>query len=229
MYHAAVLMNGVGNRVTHNLIHDAPHMAINFGGNDHLIEMNEIHDVCRESNDAGAIYGGRDWTMRGTKVRYNYFHHISGFEGRSCVGVYLDDQLSGIEIRGNLFYKVTRAAMIGGGRDCSIVNNVFVDCVPATHVDARGLNWAAFSRTRWRKRWPPCPIRTRYGPAVIRNWCTSSTRTPWRRWTISSPATFASAAGGAISKRWPSRWSRFKTICSTRIRGSSIPSITISN
>jgi hypothetical protein len=146
MYHAAVLLNGVGHRVTHNLIHDAPHMAINFGGNDHLIELNEIHDVCRESNDAGAIYGGRDWTMRGTKVRYNYFHHISGFEGRGCVGVYLDDQLSGIEIRGNLFYKVTRAAMIGGGRDCSIVNNIFVDCVPATHVDSRGLGWAAFER-----------------------------------------------------------------------------------
>ncbi len=36
-----------------------------------------------------------------------------------------------------------RAAMIGGGRDCKIENNVFVDCVPATHVDARGLGWAA--------------------------------------------------------------------------------------
>ena len=56
-------------------------MAIVFGGNEHLIEFNEIHDVCHESNDAGAIYGGRDWTMRGTVIRYNYFHDISGFEG----------------------------------------------------------------------------------------------------------------------------------------------------
>jgi hypothetical protein len=159
MYHAAVLMNGVGNRVTHNLIHDAPHMAINFGGNEHVIEFNEIHDVCRESNDAGAIYGGRDWTMRGTTVRYNYFHHINGFREQGCVGVYLDDQLSGIEIRGNVFYKVTRAAMIGGGRDCSIVNNVFVDCVPATHVDARGLNWAAFSRDTMEKTLAAVPYQ----------------------------------------------------------------------
>ena len=132
MYQSAIYLNGVGIRVTHNLHPQRAAHGDHFGGNDHRIEFNEIHDVCRESNDAGAIYGGRDWTMRGTKVRHNYFHDISGFQGRGCVGVYLDDQLSGIEIRGNLFCKVTRAAMIGGGRDCSIVNNVFVDCVPAT-------------------------------------------------------------------------------------------------
>jgi hypothetical protein len=142
----AVSLDGVGNRATHNLIDNAPHQAISFGGNDHLIEFNEIHSVCYESNDAGAIYSGRNWTMRGTVIRHNYFHHISGFEGRGCVGVYLDDQFCGTEILGNLFYKVTRAAMIGGGRDCTIANNVFIDCVPATHVDARGLGWAASGR-----------------------------------------------------------------------------------
>lgn len=142
----AVALAGVGNRATHNLIDNAPHQAISFGGNDHTIEFNEIHSVCFESNDAGAIYSGRNWTMRGTVIRHNYFHHINGFEGRGCVGVYLDDQFCGTEIAGNLFHKVTRAAMIGGGRDCAIVNNVFVDCVPATHVDARGLGWAASGR-----------------------------------------------------------------------------------
>ncbi|MGC8669269.1 MAG: right-handed parallel beta-helix repeat-containing protein [Chthonomonadales bacterium] len=143
VYKPAVMVGGVGNRVTHNLIDNAPHMAIGFGGNDHLIEYNEIHSVCYQSNDAGAMYAGRNWTMRGTIVRYNYLHDISGFEGRGCVGVYLDDQFCGTQIYGNVFWKVTRAAMIGGGRDCSIVNNIFVDCVPALHIDARGLGWAA--------------------------------------------------------------------------------------
>ena len=92
----AVSLDGVGNRVAHNLIDNAPHQAISFGGNDHLIELNEIHSVCYESNDAGAIYSGRNWTMRGTVIRHNYFHHINGFEGRGCVGVYLDD--SGISL-----------------------------------------------------------------------------------------------------------------------------------
>ncbi len=143
VYQPGISLHGVGNRATHNLISNAPHMAIGFSGNDHLLEFNEIHSVCFESNDAGAIYTGRDWTMRGTVIRYNYLHDISGFEGRGCVGVYLDDQFSGTTVYGNLFYRVTRAAMIGGGRDCSIANNIFVDCVPATHVDARGLGWAA--------------------------------------------------------------------------------------
>ena len=143
MYQPAISLNGVGNRACHNLIHSAPHMGICFGGNDHLMELNEIHHVCYESNDAGAIYSGRDWTMRGTVIRHNYLHHICGFEGRGCVGVYLDDMFCGTEISGNIFYEVTRAAFIGGGRDCTIENNVFVDCRPAIHLDARAAGWAS--------------------------------------------------------------------------------------
>jgi len=135
-------ISGVGQKVTHNLIDNAPHMAVYFGGNDHVIEYNEMHSVVYESNDAGIIYAGRNWSMCGTVIRDNYLHHVDGFRGRGCVGVYLDDQFGGTKIERNVFYKVTRAAMIGGGRNCSIDNNVFVDCVPATHVDARGLGWA---------------------------------------------------------------------------------------
>ena len=143
MYTPAISLDGVGNRATHNLIHDAPHMAIGFGGNDHIIEFNEIHHVCLESNDAGAIYAGRDWTMRGTVIRHNYLHEITGFRGRGCVGVYLDDMFCGTQIYGNVFYQVTRAAFIGGGRDCTVENNIFVDCRPALHIDARAKGWAA--------------------------------------------------------------------------------------
>ncbi len=142
VYQPGITLSGVGCRATHNLIDNAPHMAMGFSGNDHVVEFNEIHSVCYESNDAGAIYVGRNWTMRGNEVRYNYLHHINGFEGRGCVGVYLDDCFSSVNIHGNVFYKVTRAAMIGGGRDNHIDNNIFVDCVPAVHVDARGIGWA---------------------------------------------------------------------------------------
>ncbi|HOY57121.1 MAG TPA: right-handed parallel beta-helix repeat-containing protein [Verrucomicrobiota bacterium] len=151
MYSAGIALNGVGNRAAHNLIHHAPHQAISFGGNDHLIEFNEIHNVCFESNDAGAIYSGRDWTMRGTVIRHNYLHDITGFEGRGCVGVYLDDMYCGTEIVGNLFWRVTSAAFIGGGRDCRIENNIFVDCAPAVHVDARAMGWAKYHADEWVK------------------------------------------------------------------------------
>ena len=191
VYKPAIMVEGVGNLVAHNLIHDAPHMAIGFNGNDHTIEYNEIYNVCYESNDAGAMYAGRNWTMRGTTIRYNYLHDISGFEQKGCVGVYLDDQFSGTQIYGNLFHKVTRAAMIGGGRDCSIENNVFIDCLPATHIDARGLGWAAdgfagmkasllempYDRAPWSDRYPKLvpilsenPMAPR-GNVVARNIC----------------------------------------------------------
>lgn len=149
MYTPAVSVTGVGNIIRNNLIHDAPHQAISFGGNDHVIELNEIHDVCLESNDAGAIYSGRDWTMRGTVLRWNYLHDIRGFENRGCMGIYLDDMYCGTSIIGNLFKNVTQAAFIGGGRDNVVQGNIFIDCNPAVHVDARALGWAKGQSDAW--------------------------------------------------------------------------------
>jgi len=197
MYSAGISIAGVGNRAAHNLIHDAPHQAIGFGGNDHAIELNEIHNVCFESNDAGAIYAGRDWTMRGTVIRHNFLHHIYGFQKRGCVGVYLDDMFCGTDIIGNVFYQVPRAAFIGGGRDCRVENNIFVDCNPALHIDARALGWASYHAEEWIKegrqrgtlsgtRYRDPPYSTRYpqlpgildddpaapkGNVVVRNVC----------------------------------------------------------
>lgn len=151
VYQPGITLQGVGNRAAHNLIHNAPHMGMGFGGNDHVIEFNEMHRVCYESNDAGAIYTGRNWTMRGTIIRHNYLHHINGFRGRGCVGVYLDDMFCGTEISGNLFYRVTRAAFIGGGRDCVVKNNLFVHCNPSLHIDARALGWAHGHSDMWIK------------------------------------------------------------------------------
>lgn len=142
MYSAGVALGGVGTRVAHCEIHDAPHQAIGFGGNNHVMEYNEIYRVCAESNDAGAIYAGRDWTMLENVVRFNYFHDITGFENRGCVGVYLDDFFCGTTIYGNVFKNVSRAAMVGGGNYNTIENNLFIDCVPCIHLDARGEGWA---------------------------------------------------------------------------------------
>ncbi len=151
VYFPGISLNGVGNRATHNLIKHLPHIAIFFIGNDHLLEFNEIYDVCFESNDAGAIYTGRSWIMRGNKIRYNYLHDISGFEGKGCVGIYLDDAFCGVKIIGNVFDNVTRAMMIGGGRDNSVLNNIFINCIPSVHVDARSMGWMEFHADGWIK------------------------------------------------------------------------------
>jgi hypothetical protein len=137
-YRPGILLNGVGLRAGRNLIYNAPHNAILFSGNDHLIEGNDIHDVCQASQDVGAIYTGRDWTARGTVIRYNYLHNI-----RSAVagvfGVYLDDQASGIAVNGNIFDDVHDAIFVGGGRDNTIQGNLFVHCPLSITLDARGL------------------------------------------------------------------------------------------
>ena len=140
-YRPAVSVSGVGNRVAHNLIHNGPHNAIQLGGNDHVIEFNEIYHVCFETGDVGAFYMGRDWTQRGIMIRHNYFHDIRGPGLYGAMAVYLDDAASGIQIVGNIFNRAGRAAFIGGGRDNVVDNNIFVDCEPSVHIDDRGVCW----------------------------------------------------------------------------------------
>jgi hypothetical protein len=145
-YHPAIQLTGVGQRVEHNRIHDAPHNALLFAGNDHLIEYNDVYRVCLETGDAGAFYTGRNLTTRGTKIRYNHFRDIArtietkqGFV--DVMSVYLDDCACGTTVYGNIFERGGRAVMIGGGRDNTIENNLFVDCDAAVHVDGRGEGW----------------------------------------------------------------------------------------
>jgi hypothetical protein len=136
---------GVGQIARRNLIHDAPYIALWFKGNDHVVELNEIHSVCYEANDSGAIYAGRDWAMRGSAIRHNYIHDVYGFRGRDCNGIYLDDMFSGVDVIGNLVVRVPRAFLIGGGRDNVITDNIMVDCKNGMHIDARALGWAKAS------------------------------------------------------------------------------------
>lgn len=144
-YTPAISLNGVGNRATNNLIHDAPHMAIQFIGNDHVIALNEIYDVCQETSDAGVIYSLRDWTYRGNVIKNNYIHNIIDNGGLGSYAIYLDDLLSSAEITGNVFYEVANSAfLIGGGRDNVVKHNIIIDSGKFMSLDDRGEGWAAY-------------------------------------------------------------------------------------
>ncbi len=132
-----VAVGGVGNRVSHNLIHDCPRFGIVWGGNDHVFEFNEIRHVDLETADCGAIYCWQvDWTKRGTEIRYNYLHDIIGFgqeDGKWTSphfnwGIYLDDGTCGTHVHGNLVVRtILGGAHVHGGRDNVIENNIFID------------------------------------------------------------------------------------------------------
>lgn len=142
----AISLNGVGNRIANNLIHDAPHHAMNFGGNENIIEFNEIHSVVKETGDAGSVYAGRDWSQRGNIIRHNYWHDIYApeLEGPAfthVMSMYLDDMYSGATIFGNIFHNVEWAVLIGGGHDNTVENNLFVNCDLGISGDMRSLSW----------------------------------------------------------------------------------------
>lgn len=145
-YVPAISLTGVGLRASHNHIHDHPHCAILFWGNDHLMEFNDIHHIALETGDVGAIYTGRDYSFRGNRIRHNYIHETGGV-GMGSMGVYMDDCVSGTEVFGNVFHKVHWAMFIGGGRDHRVENNLFVDCDPAVRADGRGLDKAPVWRS----------------------------------------------------------------------------------
>ena len=142
-YRPAISVEGVGVQLLRNRVADGPHAAIVFGGNDHRIEGNLISDVVTETNDAGAIYTGRDWTARGTVIAGNLLQNVyARLPGTfSVMGIYLDDQASGTTIAGNVFANVSRAVLIGGGRDNVVERNIFVASSPAIFADNRGTTW----------------------------------------------------------------------------------------
>ena len=143
-YQVAIRIEGVGNRADHNLMYDAPHEAMYLAGNNHLVEYNEVYDVCTETGDAGAIHTGRDYTWRGNVYRYNYFHHLKGPGLHGVTAIYLDDFSSGFAVYGNVCYRSGRGVLLGGGRDNLVENNIFVECHPSIVLDARGLSWAGY-------------------------------------------------------------------------------------
>jgi hypothetical protein len=156
-----VSLSGVGNRASHNLIHDGPRFGILFGGNNLIIEYNHIRHVNLETADTGAVYtGGRDWiSSRGTKIRYNYFHDILGYgmENGKWIsphyawGVYLDDNTGGVDVVGNIVARCVRGLVhLHNGRDNLVENNILIDGT-LQQVEANGWNESSHM---WRDHLP---------------------------------------------------------------------------
>ncbi len=131
-----VSMYGVDNAVRHCHIHDGPRMGVQMSGNNLLVEYNHLHHLCLETQDGGAIYtGGRDWiSSRGSKWRYNLIHDVIGCGQEAgglkhpwfTFGLYPDDNSGGIDIIGNIVFRVAHTPIhMHNSRDCIVENNIF--------------------------------------------------------------------------------------------------------
>ena len=137
-YRAGISLKGVGNTASHNEIAFAPHMAIFYEGNNHLIEYNDIHDVVKLSSDAGAIYAGRSVSFYGNVIRYNAIYNIGSGEFKPN-GIYFDDMLAGQTAYGNLLVNIPSFGfLIGGGKDNSVKENLIISAEKGVYYDDRG-------------------------------------------------------------------------------------------
>ncbi len=135
-YTPGIQLEGVGQRVAHNLFHDCPSSAMRIEGNDHVIEYNRVFNAVQESDDQGAmeLYGNP--TYRGVIFRYNDFDRIGKTGTEVAVhgqaGIRFDDAISGMLVYGNIFRRAAQGnfggVQMNSGRDNLLDNNLFIDC-----------------------------------------------------------------------------------------------------
>ncbi len=145
-YCGAIGFQGCGTVISHNELYNCTHFAIFYLGNDHVVEYNNIHDVCLDTDDCAAIYSGRSYADRGTVLRYNYIHDVGKEPGEDRVGVnaegiYFDDNMSGQTVYGNILANITgKAFHFGGGRELVCKNNLIYNCDICIWHDVRGFD-----------------------------------------------------------------------------------------
>lgn len=125
-YVPAIELYGVGDRAAHNRISSGLGMAIDFRGNNNIIEYNEIFNYLYEGGDMGVIYTGRLWASGGNTIRYNYIHDCPG--AGDIQAIYLDDGMVGVSIYGNVIENITRGIYLHYASYNDIRNNIILDC-----------------------------------------------------------------------------------------------------
>jgi hypothetical protein len=150
VYAPAIHMDGVGNRIAHNLFHDSPHHGMRVEGYEHAIEYNEIHSVVYEFDDQAGIDMYGNPAYRGNVIRFNFWHHIgSGHNVAGQAGIRLDDFISAVHVYSNVFYRSAGGrfggVQIHGGKNNVVDNNLFIDCKYA-------LSFSPWGDARWLER-----------------------------------------------------------------------------
>ena len=157
VYAPAVLFRGCGCAITQNLFCDSPHHGMRTDGNDIYIARNEVHSVVYEYSDQSGVDIFCDPSFRGIVIEKNLWRHIgSAFALCGQAGIRLDDTISGVVMRENVFYRsaggIFGGIQIHGGKDNLVKNNAFVDCLQALSFSPWGAGrYTEFAKTRFPK------------------------------------------------------------------------------
>lgn len=138
-YTRAIAVNGNAT-ISRNTIRNSNHMAIQFSGNNNIMEYNDISNVLQHTGDMGAIYAAQSG-ISGNIIRYNYFHNIYSDKQfmLSTRMIYLDLETSNVEIYNNVFEKTDGFGVcIANGDGNAVRSNVFVSV--STPVYVSGIN-----------------------------------------------------------------------------------------
>ena len=161
-YQPAISAQSVGLLIRNNELYNNPHELIAIGANDVIIEYNEIYNAVLESADMGAIYYGRDPSVMGVEIRYNYFHDIGNqYGGIGQQSIFSDDGNTMPHIHHNIFYKGSSTTEMGGTTSNSfpikahgsqfglIENNIIVDSPTAALFQPWTTNGSTMLQDTW--------------------------------------------------------------------------------
>jgi hypothetical protein len=168
---AAIQMSGVGNTIRRNLIADGNGKAVDYAGNNNLIELNNFSNLGFYTDDMGAVYKYADPSCVNNTIKNNFFNNIGGkmaggialdfCEGNhlhnSCA-IYFDYSGGGDRIIGNVFYQCGTSlsdvdnAIFIGGTDILIQNNIFID-------QTRASTFVKFNENNWNNLWTITEIK----------------------------------------------------------------------
>ena len=152
-YKPGIAANSVGLQILHNTLYGNTHEMIAVGSNDIVIRYNEIYDCVTECSDMGAIYYGRNPTILGVDIGYNYFHDIGNvYGGIGQQAIFCDDGSMGPWVHDNVFYRATNgsAAYKAHAAQYTLAeNNLFIDMAAAFYNASWEDGDGKTRQTRW--------------------------------------------------------------------------------
>ena len=124
-YPSAIGINRGGSDciVRHNEIHGCSYSAINYGGENNLIESNLIYDCMKVLHDGAAIYL---FAAKNCIIRGNVARDIVNTGGYGASSYYLDERSEGCVVENNLSLRVAWPTHNHMAKNNTVRNNVFV-------------------------------------------------------------------------------------------------------